>query len=241
MNPLTRLIRPLGVAARVFFKADISLRREAGGLQLVLAERGPDGLVRETPKQAHERRERELLTLMQQELAEALDSQPGTRDALRHLVYFESKLRRKGLRALQRVPLPLLRRALAQFEALVSNWSPVGLATLRSKMAVAVIEREHEGAEDGASQGPGNTREDERLLAESEAQERGAAGADEVDAAAELAAAYAAALGTAVAAPPGGTSGSGVELQGELGARSAPRSARSAAGAMDLRLRELQP
>jgi len=241
MNPLTRLIRPLGDAARVFFKADVSLRREAGGLQLVLAERGPDGRVRETPKQALERRERELLALMQQELAEALDSQPGTREALRHLVYFESKLRRKGLRALQRVPLPLLRRALVQFEALVSNWSPVGLATLRSKMAVAVIEREHEGAEDAAAQGPDNTLEDERLLAESEAQELAAAGADDVDAAAELAAAYAAALGTAVAAAPGGAPGAGVELHGELGARSAPRSALSAAGAMDLRLRELRP
>jgi hypothetical protein len=242
MKPLNRLIRPLSDAARVFFKADISLRREAGGLHLVLEERGPDGRVRETPEQARVRRERELLAQMQQELAEALDSQPGTREALRHLVYFEAKFRRKGLRALQRMPVPLLRKALEQFEALVSNWAPVGLATLRSKMAVAVIEREHECADDTTSQGPDSTLEDERLLAEPEVQELGVTGLPEADAAAELAAAYAAALGAAATPPsPQGA----VEVQGELGSRSGQRTAQTKAqppaGAVDIRLRELQP
>jgi hypothetical protein len=37
----------------------------------------------------------------------------------------------------------VLQHALAQLEGLVTNWSPVGLASLRSKMAVAIIDRDH--------------------------------------------------------------------------------------------------
>lgn len=234
MNPLKRLTRPLGDAVRVFFKADLTLRREEGGLQLVLQERGPDGSARESPEQAKARREREQLALMQAELAQVLDEQPGARQALRHLVYFEAKFRRKGLRALHGTPLPLLSRALEQFEALVVNWSPVGLATLRSKMAVAVIQREGEAPEPADACGP-DTVAEEALLLEDAADGGSALPLLQADPAAELAAAYAAALGT------GASPAADVELQGELGSRSTPRPPGGRDAAVDLRLRELQP
>ena len=54
----------------------------------------------------------------------------------------EQALAKKGVRALRKLPLDVLRRALDQLEGLVTNWSPVGLAALRSKMAVTIIERD---------------------------------------------------------------------------------------------------
>jgi hypothetical protein len=68
---------------------------------------------------------------------------PETRATLKQLVFVEHALQKKGLRALHKLPLPVLQKALEQFEGLVTNWSPAGLANLRSKMAVAIIDREH--------------------------------------------------------------------------------------------------
>jgi hypothetical protein len=76
------------------------------------------------------------------QLAVVLDEVPETRETLRHLVFLEHALKKKGLKALKKMPLDVLRRALEQFEGLVTNWSPEGLANLRSKMAVTVIDRE---------------------------------------------------------------------------------------------------
>ena len=71
---------------------------------------------------------------------------PDNRSTLRHLAFIEHALGKKGLRALHKVPYDVLKRALDQFEGLVVNWSDEGLAALRSKMAVTLIEREPEGA-----------------------------------------------------------------------------------------------
>jgi hypothetical protein len=241
MNPLNRLLRPLGDAARAFFKADVCLRRDARGLQLVLEERGVGSRARETPAEQQARQEQQLLALMQRELQQVLDEQPGTRQTLRHLAHFESRFRRKGLRTLRRLPVPLLREALEQLESLVSNWSLVGLATLRSKLAVAVIEREHEDPAEADRRGPDSTLEDEMLLPDAGASGAfGAPGRDgdaaEMDPEAALAAAYAAAL----AAPP--AAAEPVEMQGELGSRMVVR--RGLAPAIQqpepLRFRELQ-
>jgi hypothetical protein len=68
---------------------------------------------------------------------------PETRQTMRHLVFVEQALAKKGLKALHKLPLDVLQHALAQLEGLVTNWSPVGLASLRSKMAVAIIDRDH--------------------------------------------------------------------------------------------------
>jgi hypothetical protein len=235
MNPLSRMWGPLGQAARAFFKADIALRRDETGLAVVLEERGPPGRPRpETPAEAAARKERELLQLMREELRAVLDELPNTRQTLRHLAYFERVLEKKGLKALRKLPLDMLQRALEQFEGLVTNWAPVGLATLRSKMAVAVIQRSHEPEPDGDDP----TRTAAMMDAPSSMlplyDELPEPAADE-DAA--LAAAYAA-LGQVAPSQ-------AVEMQGELGSRSArslgqaPAAGQGRAG--EIRLRELQP
>ena len=145
MNTLQRLIRPLNNAFQVFFARDLTLRRGDDGVELVLAERDSGGrpVVKPSRAELQQRKETSELELMQQQLAAVLDEMPETRGTLRHLVFVEHALSRKGWRALHKLPLDVLQRALDQLESLVQNWSPEGLANLRSKMAVAIIDREH--------------------------------------------------------------------------------------------------
>ncbi|MEO9067245.1 MAG: hypothetical protein ABI281_03890 [Caldimonas sp.] len=58
-----------------------------------------------------------------------------------HLARFERKFSQAGVRAVDEVPIDQLRRALADFEAMVRNWSSASLADLRSRMAVGLAER----------------------------------------------------------------------------------------------------
>lgn len=154
MPSLDSLFGPLRSAATAFFKHDIALRRGEGGLQIVLEQRGP---VRRSAAelQAEEAaiKEQAALDLMRGQLGALLDEVAGTRGAMRHLVFVERGLARDGIEVLHKLPLDVLRRALEQFEGLVTNWSPVGLATLRSKMAVAVIEREQAAEPDTEAEG----------------------------------------------------------------------------------------
>ena len=145
MSLLLQIIRPFRRAAAAVFHSDIGLKRGKGGVQFVLKDRAASQARQGTPSRAElaARREMQEFNLMRQQLAELLDDLPETRDAMRHLVFVEQALDRKGLRALHKVPLPVLQRALEQLEGLVVNWSPHGLAALRSKMAVAIIDREH--------------------------------------------------------------------------------------------------
>ena len=85
---------------------------------------------------------REAVKAMHRELAAVLDGHDGSREVFRYLAHFERRLERHGLRTLRDMPTQRLRRALAQFEAIVSNWSSPHLADLRSRMAVAVTERD---------------------------------------------------------------------------------------------------
>jgi hypothetical protein len=144
MRSLSRLLDPLRTAAAAFFRHDLSVRRDGGAVKLVLEERPRSAPLRE-PSRAEivDRKEREELAQIRAELAALLNELPETRQTMRHLVFVEQALAKKGLRALHKVPLDLLQRALEQLEGLVVNWAPVGLANLRSKMAVAVIDREH--------------------------------------------------------------------------------------------------
>lgn len=82
------------------------------------------------------------LELSLQQLAALLDRQPQARLVLRALAKLEEALARRGWSTLDKMPLAVLERARDQLEGLVSNWSPAGLATLRSKLAVALIERD---------------------------------------------------------------------------------------------------
>lgn len=146
MALLRQLLKPLGQASHLFFKSQVKLRLR-GGMRVELVER--DGRRRVSPEQLAERQRQVELSLMVGELAQCLDADPDIRPELRHLAYLETMLRQQGLDALQVLPLEVLRKALDQFEGLVSNWSPRGLATLRSKMAVALHER---GLADGVTE-----------------------------------------------------------------------------------------
>ena len=79
---------------------------------------------------------------MGRELGAVLDGHEGSREVFRYLAHFEHRFAKHGMRTLAEMPTERLRRALAQFEAIVSNWSSPQLADLRSRMAVAVTERD---------------------------------------------------------------------------------------------------
>jgi hypothetical protein len=83
---------------------------------------------------------------MRRDLAVVLDAHEGSRRVFRYLAHFEKRLAAKGLRVIDEMSVPHLRRALAQFEAIITDWSPANLAELRSRMAVAVSARDSAAA-----------------------------------------------------------------------------------------------
>ncbi len=239
MSPLLKLFDPLRQAAAAFFKHDLALRRDPAGLQIVLEPKVPAASPRKAKKgsreEANVQKEKQELALILEQLSGLLAELPETRSALRHLVFVEQALKKKGLKALHKLPVDVMQRALEQLEGLVVNWSPVGLASLRSKMAVAIIDREHADPEAEADayrtaavmdHGPAEHAADDTSQPEVQSLSE-----DEA-----LAAAYAA-LGTMV---PAGE----LEFQGELGSRStralAPAAPRVTATAGEIQLRELQ-
>ncbi|MBK7059077.1 MAG: hypothetical protein IPI03_13995 [Rubrivivax sp.] len=146
---MASILRPFVLvtrAVRAFFKADLRVQRGDRGLVVVLDEvprQSAAAKGRKKPDPAAEREAGELQRI-RESLTRLLDDLPDNRVAMRHLVFIEHALQKKGLRALAKVPLDVLQRALDQLEGLVINWSDVGLASLRSKMAVTLIEREPE-------------------------------------------------------------------------------------------------
>lgn len=240
-----KLLNPLRKAAAAFFKHDLALRRDSAGLQIVLEHR-PEPL--EKPKKAkksvseeaaaRKQKQKQELALVHQHLGALLAEVPESRSALRHLVFVERALQKKGLRALQKLPVDVLQRALEQLEGLVTNWSAEGLANLRSKMAVAILEREQltpavkakAEAEAEAEVYPAAAALDAMQMKEVQPDVPTVTDDD------ALAAAYAA-LGNM--APSGE-----IEFHGELGSRSAkavaPPVPRASETAGDIKLRELQ-
>lgn len=234
MSTLDLLMQPLRSAAAAFFKHDVALRREGDSVRIALEPRAADGRKAPTREEVKRRKVDEELTQIRAELAALLNELPETRQTMRHLVFVEHALAKKGLRALHKVPLDVLQRALEQLEGLVLNWSPVGLASLRSKMAVAVLDREHmdldpendayrtaavlEPPPERPRPAPAPTRSDEEAPA----------------------AAYAALGAFAPSIPP-----EEVEMQGELGSASARTLAkpvsRSDGKLPEIALREVQP
>ncbi len=156
---MVSLLRPFLMIAkgmRAFFKADLRLQRGRRGLEVVLREE-PAAPARRNRKQrqldAAAQKEKAELQRMRQSLSRLLDEMPENRAAMRHLAFLEHAFDRKGLRALQKLPYEVLRRALEQLDGLVVNWSDAGLADLRSKMAVTLIEREQEAEGDDDDRG----------------------------------------------------------------------------------------
>lgn len=242
MSVFQQIVQPFRRVYAAIFKQHVSVRVSKGAVKLSLKDDPQLPEHRRTPSKAElaARKEQQDFVLIQQQLAELLNDLPETRATMRHLVFVEQALDRKGLRALHKLPLDVLQRALEQLEGLVVNWSPVGLASLRSKMAVAIIDRDHQQSPADAEADayrtaavmdtmPDGLRDDVR-----DDLKRGVDVRTDDDA---LAAAYAALGNLAPVA---------VELQGELGSASSRNVAREVArGAAvsdngDIRLRELQ-
>lgn len=223
------LLKTLGQGVVAFFRNDIELKRDPGGVKVVLQAPPPKPGKRTRGEIATVKRETEELQLMRRQLAELLDALPETRATLKHLVFVEHAVGKSGLKALNKLPLDVLEKALLQFEGLVTNWSPVGLASLRSKMAVAIMDREHhppepepEGDAD-RTEAVLDSRPDEAAVPEPDANEGDA-----------LAAAYAALGHLAPAAAE-------VELQSELHSPSARAVGREVARAFSNSLPPAEP
>lgn len=91
---------------------------------------------------APQKRSAAAVKTMRRELTAVLDAHEGSRGVFRYLAHFERRFAKGGLATLDDMPATRLRRALAQFEAIVTNWSSPHLAELRSRLAVAVAARD---------------------------------------------------------------------------------------------------
>lgn len=81
---------------------------------------------------------------MRRDLYSLLERHPASRQTMRHLDLIERTLRHVDIDAVEALPVKVLAKGLAELEALVWDWSPVGLATLRSRLAVTVKRRSQE-------------------------------------------------------------------------------------------------
>lgn len=70
---------------------------------------------------------------MRLELAAVLDRDPRSRKVLVHLNMLERALKTKGMKAFDDLPAELLRKAMAQLDTLVMDWSARGLTLLRAR------------------------------------------------------------------------------------------------------------
>jgi hypothetical protein len=131
--------------ARAIFVDDIRLQRDGRGVRVVLA---PPGEGADTPA-ATVPRPGDVAAQRLQRICTQLDvvmgESPGIRRRLQELAYVEQLLGEMGLAVLERAPLAVLAKAQQQLEDQIVDWSPVGLADLRSLMAVAVKTRRAQG------------------------------------------------------------------------------------------------
>ena len=78
---------------------------------------------------------------MKRDLHALLSQHPSSRQLMRHLATVERTLRTEGLAGFEAMPVRVVATALTELERLVWDWSPTGLAELRSRMAVIVKNR----------------------------------------------------------------------------------------------------
>jgi len=81
---------------------------------------------------------------MRRDLYTLLERHPASRQTMRHLDVIERTLRRIDIDAVEALPVKVLAKGLDELEALVWDWSTLGLAELRSRLAVTVKRRRHE-------------------------------------------------------------------------------------------------
>ena len=75
------------------------------------------------------------------DLFNLLGQHPSSRRLMRHLAMVERTLQAEGIDGFEALPVRFIARALTELESLVWDWSPSGLAELRSRMAVLVKNR----------------------------------------------------------------------------------------------------
>ena len=84
---------------------------------------------------------RKRVRQMRRDLHGLLGQHPSSRQLMRHLATVEMTLRDEGLEGFEAMPVRVIAKALKELERLVLDWSPIGLAELRSRMAVIVKSR----------------------------------------------------------------------------------------------------
>ncbi|MDP3822459.1 MAG: hypothetical protein Q8R33_13380 [Burkholderiales bacterium] len=119
-----------------FFKRPLNLQN--GAITL--------GLARSTLIEQARATERKHVRRMRADLFFMLEQHPASRELVRSLALVERTMQRSGFEGVDKLPQKLLARALAELERLVWDWSPVGLAELRSRLAVLVKNKPVESA-----------------------------------------------------------------------------------------------
>lgn len=115
------------------FRRPVRLKRQGLDFKLVLddpatrfGDTSMDGL-KMTPSDTAD------VQAMRLELAAVLDRDPRSRSVLVHLNMLERALKTKGMKAFEDLPAELLRKAMAQLDTLVMDWSARGLTLLRAR------------------------------------------------------------------------------------------------------------
>jgi hypothetical protein len=111
-----------------FFKRPLSLQN--GEISL--------GVARSTLIEQARATERKHVRRMRADLFFMLEQHPASRELVRSLALVERTMQRSGFDGVDQLPQKVLARALTELERLVWDWSPVGLAELRSRLAVLV-------------------------------------------------------------------------------------------------------
>ena len=109
------------------------IKLDAGHLALGASEAS----VRAKAREDNRRRVRR----MKRDLYELFGQHPSSRQLMRRLAAVEHALHAKGLEGLEALPVRVIAKALSEMDGLVRDWSPTGLAELRSRMAVIVKNR----------------------------------------------------------------------------------------------------
>ena len=104
------------------------------------------GVARSTLIEQARATERKHVRRMRADLFFMLEQHPASRDLVRSLALVERTMQRSGFDGVDRLPQKVLARALTELERLVRDWSPVGLAELRSRLAVLVKNKPVEAA-----------------------------------------------------------------------------------------------
>jgi len=126
---------------RSFLQRPISVQQ--GSVTLGVTASSLRAQAREDQRQRVRRMRRDLYELMQQH--------PTSRQLMRHLDLVERTLRHEGYAAVEALPVRVITKALTQLEKLVWDWTPVGLAELRSRLAVMIKNRQPEAEQEAAS------------------------------------------------------------------------------------------